>query len=176
MLIKVTRSTGTTSGRHNMNVGIFTSGGGTSGSLRWLDGGLFSNTVYQISYGSSGITYTGTNVQSNCYELEDLAADNYTVRLEDNISAPGTANGLQSGNTLPVGTTASPATGVTVPTGSTGKRAQYTITSIGSFLTGMIGSFKIHFEHPTHTNYTYECNVNYSVQDNSSPGGPNLPQ
>ena len=178
MMIKVTRSTGTTSGRHNMNVGIFVSGGGTNGSLRWKDGTAVSaNTVYQITYGSSGITYTGTNVQSNCYELEDLAADNYTVRLEDSISAPGSNNGLQSGNTLPVGTSASPATGVTVSTGSTGKQAVYEITSIGSFLTGMIGSFKIHFEHSTHTNYTYECDVGYSVQDNSGgSGGPNLPE
>ena len=175
MIIKVTRSTGTTSGRHNMNVGIFVSGGGTGGTLRWKDGtGLSASTVYQITYGSSGITYTGTNVQSNCYELEDLAADNYTVRLEDSISAPGSNNGLQSGNTLPVGTSASPATGVT--TNSTGKQAVYTITSIGSFVTGMIGSFKIHFEHSTHQNYTYECDIGYSVQDNSGLGGPNLPE
>ena len=175
MIIKVTRSTGTTSGRHNMNVGIFVSGGGTSGTLYWKDGtGLSANTVYQINYTSGGIVYTGTNVQSNCYELEDLAADNYTVRMEDSISAPGSNNGLQSGNTLPVGTSASPATGVT--TNSTGKQAVYTITSIGSFVTGMIGSFKIHFEHSTHQNYTYECDVGYSVQDNSGVGGPNLPE
>lgn len=178
---RITRAGGTNSNvdsnATNYQMGAYLALSGTSGTLSYYLGNLQSGNqtlVFRQSFGSGGITDTGTDVRSKVFEIEDALADDYRVYVVDSFEALGTGNGLQSGNTLPVYTALNvPASnpGATVPSGAGGLYATWKITAIGPYVTTGFGTLSFHFVHPIYTDFTKVVDLQLSPQ-NSFFGGP----
>jgi len=176
---KVTRSTGTNSATNsnatNYQIGAFMSISGQSGVLSWYEGVLPTSPVlkYRITYSSGGtIYYTGTNIQSKIYEIEDALASDYKVYVEDSVS--GIPHPLMASPTLPVyflGQTPSNP-GATVPSGTGGLTATYRVVSPSRFGHNALGNLRFYFVHPTYTDYQVDIQLNLRAQNNGAPLDP----
>ena len=176
---KVTRSTGTNSATNsnatNYQIGAFMSISGQEGDLSWYKGVLPTTPVlkYRIIYNSGGlITYTGTNIQSKIYEIEDALASDYKVYVEDTVT--GLPDPLVVGHTIPIYSLGSvpSSPGATVPSGTGGLTATYRVISPSRFGHTALGNLRFHFVHPTYTDYFVDINLNLRAQNNGAPLNP----
>ena len=175
IFFRVTRSGGTNSATFsnatNYTVGAYMALNGTGGTLSYYLGSLQSGgqtLVFEQQFGAGGITNIGTDCRSNVYNIEDAEADDYSVYVVDSFASPGTGNGLQSGNTIPVytlGNVPASGAGATVPSGAGGLIAIWQVQGISSLISFGSGQLCFYFVHPTYTDFTKCFEVNLTAQN-----------